>query len=174
MLVMLRSFIGSNLESEYVFIFAEGLFRHAAHGAGVDAVVPDKSAQYLAKAPPFAVAALHGGLLSGQDFQNLAHGDVGVGRAAIVDQGGLVGENCHRINLQSFLHDHADHSMQGIPSMPRQLYSGALIYIWVFGCYNQFDKLEFGGQWPLTTRACYPGNHPIFTARFETIYRIGR
>ena len=62
-------------------------------------------------------------LIGGQNLQNFAHGDVGIGRAAVVDQGSLVGENSHRMNTSKVdLHDHAVHSMPPIPRMRQRLH----------------------------------------------------
>ncbi len=50
---------------------AEGLYRHAVHGSGMDPVMPEKAAQNLPQRPEFPVAALHGAdfQISGQLFQ---------------------------------------------------------------------------------------------------------
>ena len=42
------------------------------------------------------------GLVGGQNLQNFAHGDIGIGGAAGVGQSGLIRKDCHRINLQSY------------------------------------------------------------------------
>ena len=56
----------------------------------------------------------YGGLVGGQDFQDLAHGDIGIGGAAGIGESGLIGENCHRMNTSTveLSHDHAVHSMR--------------------------------------------------------------